>query len=153
MTTDVLAALDPILDALVGLDLTDRAAAERALGERLDAATMNRATAGLRAAHAEGTLTPREATPTLRFGRVAKATDATKGFSIDVVDIEGSGAGHAHPQGEVSWCIPLEGEPVFEGAGEGWVVLPPGSRHEPTVTGGRMLIVYFLPGGAVDWSG
>jgi hypothetical protein len=31
------------------------------------------------------------------------------------------------------------------------VVFPPDSAHVPTVTGGRMLIVYFLPGGAVEW--
>ena len=27
----------------------------------------------------------------------------------------------------------------------------PGSRHVPEVAGGRMLIVYFLPDGAMEW--
>ena len=51
----------------------------------------------------------------------------------------------------MSWCIPTEGSPIFEGAGSGWVVLPPGSHHTPTVTDGRMVIVYWIPGGEVVW--
>ncbi|TNE87435.1 MAG: DUF4863 family protein [Deltaproteobacteria bacterium] len=105
----------------------------------------------LLAAHAAGELTPKEGGEGIRFGRVAKATDETYGQSVDAVDIEGAGAEHTHVNGEVSFCIPLDGGPVFEGARQGWVVLPPGSHHTPTVTGGRMLIVYFLPGGEVRW--
>ncbi len=149
--SDLLDALAPIVAALADLDLTDRRRAEDTLARRLDAATMARATDPLRAAHAAGVLTPRQATATLRFGRVAKPSEATRQLAIDAVDIAGAGAGHRHPRGEVSWCVPLEGTPTFEGATSGWVVLPPGSRHVPTVEGGRMLICYFLPDGAVDW--
>lgn len=149
--SDLLDSLAPIVAALADLDLADRARAEEALARRLDAPTMARATAALRAAHAAGSLTPRQAAPSLWFGRVAKPSEATRGFAIDAVDIAGPGAGHRHPRGEVSWCVPIDGQPTFEGATSGWVVLPPGSRHVPTVEGGRMLICYFLPEGAVDW--
>lgn len=151
MSDPLLDALAPVLDALPGLDLDDRARAEVTLAARLDAATMAGVTEALRAAHAAGTLTPRAAGPGVSFGRVAKPSEATRGFAIDAVDIAGAGAPHTHPKGEVSWLVPLEGSPTFEGAASGFVVLPPGSRHVPTVVGGRMLIVYFLPDGAVDW--
>ncbi len=152
MSTELIAALHPMLEALVGLDLSNREQAELALAGKVDANAQMAATLALLAAHEAGTLTPKVATPTLSFGRVAKPSEATLGFAIDAVDIAGAGAVHTHPQGEVSWLIPLEGTPVFEGKGAGFVVLPPGSRHVPTVEGGRMLIAYFLPDGAVDWS-
>ncbi|HNC99809.1 MAG TPA: DUF4863 family protein [Myxococcota bacterium] len=43
----------------------------------------------------------------------------------------------------------MEGTPRFDGHGERWVVYPPGSRHIPTVAGGRMFILYFVPNGAL----
>ena len=43
------------------------------------------------------------------------------------------------------------GAPVFDGRGTGWVFLRPGSRHVPSVSGHRMNLIYFLPGGAVEW--
>ena len=45
----------------------------------------------------------------------------------------------------------FEGEPTFDGHEPGWVVFPPGSHHIPTVEGGTMLFLYFMPGGAVVW--
>jgi hypothetical protein len=107
-------------------------------------------TAALREAHADGALALRPASPEVSFGRLARAADGG-GCSIDVVDISGAGAGHTHPTGEVSWCVPLLGEPSFEGVTSGWAVLAPGSHHVPTVTGGRMLIVYWIPDGKVTW--
>ncbi len=99
---------------------------------------------------AEGWLTPREAGG-VRFGRIAKPSDDTSSFSIDAVDMDGAGPGHVHPNGEFDLSFALQGEPRFESAPEGWVVLPPGSWHVPTVTGGRMGILYFLPGGAIEF--
>jgi hypothetical protein len=150
VTDELIQRLAPLARTVSTLDLAAPDAAS-ALAAAFDAEVMAPITAALRAAHAAGLLTPHRASPTLTYGRLAKATETTHGQSIDVVDIAGEGAVHSHPRGEVSWCIPLEGEPVFEQAREGWVVLPPGSRHVPTVTGGRMLIVYFLPGGEVAW--
>ena len=58
---------------------------------------------------------------------------------------------HTHPRGEVDYCFPLEGTPTFEGCPQGWVVMPPGSTHVPDVASGTMLIVYLLPGGAIEF--
>lgn len=148
----LLPLLGPVLDEVAALDLSDPTTALQTLRVRLPDAAMAPVTEALIAAHASATLTPRRAGPTLTFGRLARATPETRDLSVDVVDMRGAGAVHAHPRGEVSWCIPLEGDPRFEGAASGWVVLPPGSRHVPEVVGGRMLIVYFLPAGAMDWS-
>ena len=87
----------------------------------------------------------------VEWGRVSKATEETLGFSLDVVHMNGAGPDHIHPSGEASFCVPLEGEPEFEGTKSGWHVLAPGSRHIPEVTGGRMLIVYLLPNGEMEF--
>jgi hypothetical protein len=63
--------------------------------------------------------------------------------------MEGDGQGHVHPNGEVSLCLPRSGSPTFEGRPGGFVVMPPGSFHVPRVSGGRMVIAYWLPGGEI----
>ena len=40
----------------------------------------------------------------------------------------------------------------FDGHGAGWVVYGPGSAHSPTVTGGRALVLYLLPQGAIEFT-
>lgn len=91
-----------------------------------------------------------------RFSRVAKSSDATHGLSIDIVSMIGAGLEHTHPAGEVTIGFPASDDiPAtdcqFESRRPGWVVLGPGSRHIPRVDGGRMNLIYFLPGGAVEW--
>ena len=142
----------PLIDAASGVDLTDPAAARDALKSRLDPESeAGRAvSAALVALLEEGRVADRGAPP-VRFSRAAKATEETADFSIDVVDMTGPGPLHRHPNGEVNWCIALEGAPTFDGEGPGWVVEPPGSEHVPTVEGGRMLIVYLLPEGAIEF--
>lgn len=147
----LLEAMAPLAQTVARLDLNDRAVAEAALEHAHPFASLEAIGRLLRAGRDEGWLVPREATPTLRFGRLAKAGPELHGHSIDVVDMSGAGARHGHPNGEVSLCFPEAGEPVFEGSRGGWVVLPPGSVHVPEVDGGRMLIAYLLPGGAMDW--
>ncbi len=108
----------------------------------------------LRAAHAEGWLTPKEGGG-VRFGRLAKASPESLGFSIDVVEMSGPARGpaglaaHTHVTGEFDLCFPTAGNPAFDGRRDRWVVFPPGSRHVPTVTDGTMLIVYFVKDGAI----
>ena len=103
-----------------------------------------------KALHASGEVADRGELP-VEWGRVSKATEETLGFSLDVVHMNGAGPEHVHPTGEASFCVPLEGDPEFEGTRSGWHVLSPGSRHIPEVTGGRMLIVYLLPNGEMEF--
>jgi hypothetical protein len=89
--------------------------------------------------------------PPVYWGRVAKPSPATLDFSIDAVLMTGPGPGHVHPNGEFSVAFALDGDPRFDGRPEGYVLEKPGSFHVPTVAGGKMLIVYFLPGGAMEF--
>lgn len=135
----------PILERLSTLDADDPAGSSEAL-TRLDTSSFE---AALREAHAEGWATPKEGGG-VRFGRLARPSPETRGFSIDIVEMSGAASGaHTHLTGEFDLNLPLDGSPRFDGRADRWVVYPPGSRHVPTVTGGRMLIAYFLPEGAV----
>jgi hypothetical protein len=84
----------------------------------------------------------------VKFSRVKKATDAGE-LSIDAVHMHSAGPGHTHPNGEIDLCFAVEGEPTFDGRPEGWTTYPAGSWHVPTVAGGVMDILYFLPGGKI----
>ncbi len=84
----------------------------------------------------------------VRYSRVLKA-DAGGGLSVDAVHMSGPGAGHTHPNGELDLCFAVSGDPRFDGQREGWTSYPAGSWHVPTVSGGVMDILYFLPGGAI----
>ncbi len=84
----------------------------------------------------------------VRFSRVMKA-DAGGGISVDAVHMSGAAAGHTHPNGELDLCFAVSGAPTFDGHPEGWTSYAPNSWHVPTVEGGVMDILYFLPGGAI----
>src|SRR5438046_2356742 len=78
---------------------------------------------------------------------------ATHGFSIDVVEMNDiAGPHHRHPNGEIDLVMPLEGDARFDGHGAGWVVYGPGSAHRPTVSGGKALVLYLLPDGAIEFA-
>jgi hypothetical protein len=142
----------PLLEAAQGVDLSSPRAARAELAARFDPAS-KRARAlneKLKALLAEGRLAERGALP-VKYGRVAKAGAPTLGFSIDVVHMNGAGPCHRHPNGEVNYCVALDGAPTFDGEPPGWVVFPPESEHVPTVAGGTMLIVYLLPQGAIEF--
>lgn len=143
----------PLLDAALGLDLSrpDRARAE--LERRFDPTSddARKLNAELVRLLELGHIADRGELP-VKYGRVAKATDATSDFSIDVVHMNGPGPHHRHPRGEVNYCVALDGQPLFDGEPAGWVVMPPGSAHVPTVSAGRMLIVYLLPKGEIEFS-
>ncbi|MEM6995926.1 MAG: DUF4863 family protein [Myxococcota bacterium] len=104
---------------------------------------------------AEGWLCDR-GEPDARFCRVAKATPDTQDLSIDIVALSGAALRHTHPRGEVTMAFPAEPAPAdaagrFDGHAPGWVVMAAGSTHTPTVAGPRMHLLYFLPGGKVEW--
>lgn len=143
----------PLIDAAKDLDLSAPDLARDRLYSRFD--PRGRAAQALNGKLVElldqGRIAERGELP-VKFGRVAKATADSDEFSIDVVHMNGPGPHHAHPEGEVNYCLALEGEPRFDGHSPGWVVMPPGSAHVPTVHGGRMLIVYLLPHGRIEFT-
>jgi hypothetical protein len=146
----IIQALTPVLRRLKTLDLSapgarDTLELEFPLSGPLGDKLRELADAGL----AEGWLCSREAGPS-RFSRVAKP-DAAEGFSVDAVLLWGDGPRHKHVKGEVNCMLAMDGEPEFCGFPPGWAVFPPGSAHVPSVTGGRMMIFYMLPDGAVEW--
>jgi hypothetical protein len=105
-----------------------------------------------REAIAAGWMCQREAGG-IRFGRVVKPGDATQGFSVDVVEMaDVVGPHHRHPNGEIDLVMPLEGAARFDGRGAGWVVYGAGSAHRPTVLGGKALVLYLLPAGAIEFT-
>jgi hypothetical protein len=63
-----------------------------------------------------------------------------------------AGPHHVHPHGEIDLVMPQEGDALFDGRGAGWVVMPPGSAHRPTVSQGRAFVLYLLPQGAIEFS-
>ena len=96
----------------------------------------------------DGWLVPKSGGPNVKFGRLAKDMG---GYSVDFVLMEGPAAGHTHTNGEINLGFAWSGAPRFDGRPPGWVVFAPGSHHVPTVTGGEMLLAYFVPGGKVAW--
>ena len=89
----------------------------------------------------------------IRYGRVLKATDATHGFSVDVVEMEDvAGPHHVHPKGEIDLIMPLTPGACFDTQPAGWCVYGAGSAHRPTVTQGRALVLYLLPQGAITFT-
>jgi len=104
------------------------------------------------AACAAGWMCNREAGG-IKYGRVIEPGPATHGFSVDVVDMPPvAGPHHTHPNGEIDLIMPLESGATFDDRGAGWLVYGPGSAHRPTVTGGRALVLYLLPGGAIEFT-
>lgn len=102
---------------------------------------------------AEGWLMGREAGG-IKFGRAIKPGGQAGRFSVDVVRMKDiAGPHHIHTTGEIGAVIPISGEPRFDGKPAGWYVYPPGSDHHPTVTGGDAYILYFLPEGAIEFTG
>ena len=101
---------------------------------------------------AEGWLCEREGGG-IRYGRIFKPADDLHGFSVDVVDMKDiAGPHHTHPQGEIDLIMPLEGDALFDGRPAGWLVCPPGSAHQPTVSTGRALVLYLLPQGSIEFT-
>jgi len=85
----------------------------------------------------------------IRYGRVLPASEATHGFSVDVVEMaDVAGPHHGHPQGEIDLVMPLQAAPglepggsaQFDGQPAGWKVYGPA------------LVLYLLPGGAIEFT-
>ena len=105
-----------------------------------------------RTAIAEGWMCNREHAG-IRYGRVVKPGPVTHGCSVDVVEMHDvAGGHHRHPTGEIDLVMPLSGSAEFDGHGAGWLVYEPGSAHTPTVRGGKALVLYLLPQGAIEFT-
>jgi hypothetical protein len=88
----------------------------------------------------------------IRYGRPVEPSDATAGLSVDVVFYrDKKGPYHRHPGGEVCMVVPTDGDPKFDGKGAGWCVYGPDSAHYPAISGGEAIVLYLLPGGAIDF--
>lgn len=132
------------LDAALAHDLNDSLP-----GDGADVAAIARA---CREAIRDGWMCSREAGG-IRYGRVVKPGPATHGYSVDVVEMDGVvGPHHRHPNGEIDLVMPVDATATFDGQGAGWVVYGPGSAHSPTVAGGRVLVLYLLPQGAIEFT-
>ncbi|MFI4988500.1 MAG: DUF4863 family protein [Alphaproteobacteria bacterium] len=108
--------------------------------------------AACHAAIAAGWMCNREAGG-IKYGRVAKPSPVLAGFSIDVVDMaDVKGPHHRHPQGEIDMIMPITAGAAFDGHGAGWFVYGPDTAHHPTVSGGRALVLYLLPAGAIEFT-
>jgi hypothetical protein len=108
--------------------------------------------AGCEAGVAEGWLCNREGGG-IKYGRIFKPADDLYGFSVDVVDMTDiAGPHHVHPKGEIDLVMPQGGDATFDGRPAGWVVMPPGSAHRPTVSQGRALVLYLLPEGRIEFT-
>jgi hypothetical protein len=148
--TALLAVLRDVLARISPISLASPREAEKAIERAVPmyGPMMARAEALARKGVAAGWLVPRSGGPKVRYGRLAKDF---AGYSVDFVLMEGSAAGHTHVDGEINFGWAWSGKPYFDGHPPGWVVFPPGSHHVPIVTGGEMLLLYFLPGGRVAW--
>lgn len=115
-------------------------------------ATYERLKQSCEAGVAEGWLCDREGGG-LRYGRIFKPAPDLGGFSVDVVDMKDiAGPHHAHPNGEIDLIMPIDDGARFDGRPAGWLVCPPGSAHQPTVSNGRALVLYLLPEGRIDFT-
>lgn len=147
----LLQALEPVLDFLDTVNLGSPSLVELLTDQfPVEGDVVSAIRAASEAGLAAGWLCDRAAGGA-RFSRVAKASPETFGLSVDAVLSGGPGVEHTHPRGEVNLCLVMDGAPRFDGHGEGWAVYEPGSRHRPDVEGGTMLLLYLLPGGAIEW--
>ncbi len=153
MSAGLLDLMAAPLAAAAAVDPTDPAAAVADLEAAfpLHGPECTALRAALLAAVEEGAICDRQGKGDIRYSRLSRPDENEHGMSIDFVWMSGSGIDHIHPRGEINLCLKVDGDPRFDDAPEGWVVFEPDSRHVPTVEGGRMLIAYFLPGGAVVW--
>jgi hypothetical protein len=151
MNQELQDSLNPIVEFLNELDPADVKAAET-LNEKfpVNGDAMQALATLFEKGVADASLCDRVGGPGVTYSRVGKKLGDAE-FSIDAVRMDRPGPGHTHPNGEFDLCFAVDGEPKFDGQEPGWTVYGPGSWHVPTVTGGTMNILYFLPGGAIQF--
>jgi 2-hydroxylaminobenzoate mutase len=150
----LLAAVTELLDFIGSRPLD--AQLEAALNDRYGAHTERYAVLLklLRQGIAEGWACYAEITgPDYRRGRIAEASPATHGFTVESGMLRNVlGNYHRHPLGEINMIGPVDATGQFCGSGAGWKVFPADSRHYPTVTGGTVTMLFFLPNGQIEYT-
>ena len=143
--------LKPIRTFIETLDPNDPKTAQKELSARFpfESETIQTVIKQFAKGCEEGWLCQKEAGG-IHFSRVYKNQSENE-CAIDAVKMSGKGPGHTHPNGEFDLCLPVSGEPEFDGQKSPWVVYPPNSWHEPTVSSGSMNILYFLPNGSIKF--
>lgn len=90
--------------------------------------------------------------PDYRRGRIAEASEATHGFTVESAKLRNvKGNYHRHPRGEINMIGPVDPTGTFCGSGAGWRVFEANSSHYPTVAGGTVTFLFFLPGGSIEY--
>lgn len=140
--------LRPLAQALTAVDVAAKDGAAQAERQAPFAGAMVQAIRAAAVANRDSEWLLPKAMAGIRFGRVAKDLH---GFSVDAVLMDVPGPKHRHPNGEIDLCFATAGDPRFDGKPAGWVVYGKDSVHVPTVKGGEMLILYFLPAGAIEF--
>lgn len=85
-------------------------------------------------------------------GRIAEASAATHGFTVESGKLKNvRGNYHRHPKGEINMIGPVDATGQFCGSGAGWRVFAPDTMHYPTVTGGLVTLLFFLPEGQIEY--
>ncbi len=132
--------LDQALEAELNREFPGDGEAVRAMGR------------ACREAIAAGWMCNREAAG-IKYGRVVGPLPELAGCSLDVVEMESvKGPHHRHPNGEIDLIMPVSAAAKFDGRGAGWLVYGPGTAHHPTATDGRAIVLYLLPGGAIEFT-
>jgi hypothetical protein len=89
----------------------------------------------------------------IHYSRPIKPSLGEHDFSVDVVVMDDCrGPHHAHPGGEIDLILPEDQSAEFDDHAKGWLVYEPGSAHYPTVTGGKAIVLYLLPNGAIEFT-
>ena len=149
---DFEALLSPIADRVRGRALDASLDQELNVEFGPTSNTFKQIEAGCHAAIAAGWMCNREGGG-IKYGRVIKPAESLGGLSVDVVDMDTvKGPHHRHPNGEIDLVMPITPGAKFDGRGAGWLVYGPGTAHSPTVSEGRALVLYLLPGGAIEFT-
>ena len=154
MATEVLQGhLKPIVDQIAGKTLDAALANELNRDFAPGGPAFDTLAATLKLGIAEGWLANREQGG-IKYGRAIKPSLDLQGFSVDVVEMtDVKGPHHVHPNGEIDMVVPIDGTAAFDGQRAGWLVYEAGSAHFPTVTGGKAIVLYLLPDGAIEFTG
>lgn len=144
--------LTPVAERIRGRQLDKRLQAELNEAFPADGPAFKAIVDACHAGIAAGWMCNREAGG-IRFGRIVKADAGLADCSVDVVRMENvKGPHHRHPNGEIDMIMPISPDAKFDGHGAGWLVYGPESAHHPTVTDGSALVLYLLPGGAIEFT-